>query len=137
MDSSDLFGELILKRNWSEIERPLWPLDKKNALTKFHPLHSPLAQCSALLMLWYVSLSCISLPPLSLTHSLIHSPPYSTQLKLTPEYLQLMKFKAIASNSKIYFGSDIPHMFVDSGPTGTPMSSKAMDMLSEGVLDIE
>lgn len=36
------------------------------------------------------------------------------QLKLTPEYLQLMKYKAIASNSKIYFGKDIPNMFVDS-----------------------
>lgn len=28
-----------------------------------------------------------------------------------------MKYKAIASNSKIYFGKDIPDMFVDS--TGT------------------
>lgn len=36
------------------------------------------------------------------------------QLKLTPEYLQLMKYKAIASNSKIYFGKDIPNMFMDS-----------------------
>lgn len=36
------------------------------------------------------------------------------QLKLTPEYLQLMKYRAIASNSKIYFGKDIPNMFVDS-----------------------
>lgn len=44
----------------------------------------------------------------------INSPP-PPQLKLTPEYLQLMKFQAIASNSKIYFGSEIPHMFVDSG----------------------
>lgn len=35
------------------------------------------------------------------------------QLKLTPEYLQLMKYKAIASNSKIYFGKDIPNMFMD------------------------
>lgn len=25
-----------------------------------------------------------------------------------------MKYKAIASNSKIYFGKDIPNMFVDS-----------------------
>ncbi|NP_001014325.1 erlin-1 isoform X1 [Danio rerio] len=35
-------------------------------------------------------------------------------LKLTPEYLQLMKYQAIAANSKIYFGQDIPNMFVDS-----------------------
>uniref|UniRef100_A0AAR2KRK2 Band 7 domain-containing protein n=1 Tax=Pygocentrus nattereri TaxID=42514 RepID=A0AAR2KRK2_PYGNA len=40
----------------------------------------------------------------------------ANKLKLTPEYLQLMKFKAIAANSKIYFGSEIPHMFMDSGP---------------------
>uniref|UniRef100_A0A8C2B335 ER lipid raft associated 2 n=1 Tax=Cyprinus carpio TaxID=7962 RepID=A0A8C2B335_CYPCA len=50
------------------------------------------------------------------------------KLKLTPEYLQLMKFKAIAANSKIYFGSEIPHMFMDSG-TGSSSStaSKAID----------
>lgn len=38
----------------------------------------------------------------------------ANKLKLTPEYLQLMKYKAIASNSKIYFGKDIPDMFVDA-----------------------
>ncbi|XP_010602989.1 erlin-2 isoform X3 [Fukomys damarensis] len=38
----------------------------------------------------------------------------ANKLKLTPEYLQLMKYKAIASNSKIYFGKDIPNMFLDS-----------------------
>uniref|UniRef100_A0A674PRG6 Erlin-1 n=1 Tax=Takifugu rubripes TaxID=31033 RepID=A0A674PRG6_TAKRU len=36
-------------------------------------------------------------------------------LKLTPEYLELMKFQAIAANSKIYFGQDIPNMFVEGG----------------------
>ncbi|KAG5831536.1 hypothetical protein ANANG_G00304720 [Anguilla anguilla] len=41
-------------------------------------------------------------------------------LKLTPEYLELMKYQAIAANSKIYFGQDIPSMFVDnSAPSGT------------------
>uniref|UniRef100_A0A4W5RFT4 ER lipid raft associated 2 n=1 Tax=Hucho hucho TaxID=62062 RepID=A0A4W5RFT4_9TELE len=43
----------------------------------------------------------------------------ANKLKLTPEYLQLMKFQAIAANSKIYFGSKIPQMFVDSGPSST------------------
>ncbi|MEQ2186553.1 Erlin-2, partial [Goodea atripinnis] len=40
-------------------------------------------------------------------------------LKLTPEYLELMKYQAIAANSKIYFGQDIPNMFVEgnNGPT--------------------
>ncbi|KAM9618106.1 erlin-1 isoform 1-T1 [Trichechus inunguis] len=38
----------------------------------------------------------------------------SNKHKLTPEYLELKKYQAIASNSKIYFGSSIPSMFVDS-----------------------
>lgn len=38
----------------------------------------------------------------------------SNKHKLTPEYLELKRFQAIASNSKIYFGSSIPNMFVDS-----------------------
>ncbi|MBN3321314.1 ERLN2 protein, partial [Atractosteus spatula] len=54
----------------------------------------------------------------------------ANKLKLTPEYLQLMKFKAIAANSKIYFGSEIPHMFVDSG-AGAQRTS-AVDSISEG-----
>ena len=43
----------------------------------------------------------------------------SLQLKLTPEYLELMKFQAIAANSKIYFGQDIPNMFVEG--TNSPL----------------
>uniref|UniRef100_A0A8C2HEH2 ER lipid raft associated 2 n=1 Tax=Cyprinus carpio TaxID=7962 RepID=A0A8C2HEH2_CYPCA len=62
----------------------------------------------------------------------------ANKLKLTPEYLQLMKFKAIAANSKIYFGSEIPHMFMDSGPgSSSSAASKAIDALSEGKLDLE
>ncbi|XP_021108859.1 erlin-1 isoform X2 [Heterocephalus glaber] len=38
----------------------------------------------------------------------------SNKHKLTPEYLELKKYQAIASNSKIYFGSNIPSMFMDS-----------------------
>uniref|UniRef100_A0A8C8K856 Erlin-1 n=1 Tax=Oncorhynchus tshawytscha TaxID=74940 RepID=A0A8C8K856_ONCTS len=36
----------------------------------------------------------------------------ANRLKLTPEYLELMKYQAIAANSKIYFGQDIPNMFL-------------------------
>ncbi|XP_051979377.1 erlin-2-like isoform X4 [Xyrauchen texanus] len=62
----------------------------------------------------------------------------ANKLKLTPEYLQLMKFKAIAANSKIYFGSEIPHMFMDSGAGRSySAASKAIDALSEGILDLE
>uniref|UniRef100_A0A8C2KIR5 Erlin-1 n=1 Tax=Cyprinus carpio TaxID=7962 RepID=A0A8C2KIR5_CYPCA len=38
----------------------------------------------------------------------------ANRLKLTPEYLELMKYQAIAANSKIYFGQDIPNMFVEN-----------------------
>uniref|UniRef100_A0A4W5R4E6 ER lipid raft associated 2 n=1 Tax=Hucho hucho TaxID=62062 RepID=A0A4W5R4E6_9TELE len=60
----------------------------------------------------------------------------ANKLKLTPEYLQLMKFQAIAANSKIYFGSKIPQMFVDSGPSSTK-ASDAMDVLTEQILDLD
>ena len=35
------------------------------------------------------------------------------QLMLTPEYLEMKRYEAVASNSKIYFGKDIPNMFFD------------------------
>ncbi|XP_065525842.1 LOW QUALITY PROTEIN: erlin-1 [Lathamus discolor] len=38
----------------------------------------------------------------------------SNKLKLTPEYLELMKYEAIAANSKLYFGDRIPNVFLDS-----------------------
>uniref|UniRef100_A0A673ZU60 ER lipid raft associated 2 n=1 Tax=Salmo trutta TaxID=8032 RepID=A0A673ZU60_SALTR len=60
----------------------------------------------------------------------------ANKLKLTPEYLQLMKFQAIAANSKIYFGSKIPQMFVDSGPSSTK-ASDAMDVLTGQFLDLD
>ena len=47
-----------------------------------------------------------------------------------------MKFQAIAANSKIYFGSKIPQMFVDSGPSSTK-ASDAMDVLTEQILDLD
>uniref|UniRef100_A0A8C3NJ63 ER lipid raft associated 2 n=2 Tax=Geospiza parvula TaxID=87175 RepID=A0A8C3NJ63_GEOPR len=53
----------------------------------------------------------------------------ANKLKLTPEYLQLMKYKAIAANSKIYFGKDIPNMFMDSAGS----QSKSAEGLAEGI----
>lgn len=38
----------------------------------------------------------------------------ANKLKLTPEYLQQMKFNAIAANTKIFFGPSIPSVFMDS-----------------------
>uniref|UniRef100_A0A8C5HK79 Cholesterol 25-hydroxylase-like protein n=1 Tax=Gouania willdenowi TaxID=441366 RepID=A0A8C5HK79_GOUWI len=60
----------------------------------------------------------------------------ANKLKLTPEYLQLMKFKAIAANSKIYFGSDIPNMFVDSAGNSVKASA-AIDIVGEHILDMD
>ena len=36
------------------------------------------------------------------------------KMLLTPEYLELKRLEAISQNSKIYFGSDLPKMFMDS-----------------------
>ncbi|XP_020491987.1 erlin-2 [Labrus bergylta] len=60
----------------------------------------------------------------------------ANKLKLTPEYMQLMKYKAIASNSKIYFGNDIPSMFVDSAANSIKASA-AMDIVGEQMLDLD
>lgn len=46
----------------------------------------------------------------------------SNKAKLTPEYLELMKYEAIAKNTKIYFGSSIPQMFFDAGILNQAMS---------------
>uniref|UniRef100_A0A3B5M7Z9 Band 7 domain-containing protein n=1 Tax=Xiphophorus couchianus TaxID=32473 RepID=A0A3B5M7Z9_9TELE len=62
----------------------------------------------------------------------------ANKLKLTPEYLQLMKYKAIAANSKIYFGNDIPQMFVDSGSAGSSIkASAALDVIGDQVIDLD
>uniref|UniRef100_A0A7N8WSI9 ER lipid raft associated 2 n=1 Tax=Mastacembelus armatus TaxID=205130 RepID=A0A7N8WSI9_9TELE len=62
----------------------------------------------------------------------------ANKLKLTPEYLQLMKYRAIAANSKIYFGNDIPQMFVDSGSAGSSIkASAAIDVVGEQILDLD
>ncbi|XP_027566864.1 LOW QUALITY PROTEIN: erlin-1 [Pipra filicauda] len=38
----------------------------------------------------------------------------ANKLKLTPEYLELMKYQAIAANSKLYFGDRIPGVLLES-----------------------
>ncbi|KAG8440852.1 hypothetical protein GDO86_006549 [Hymenochirus boettgeri] len=49
----------------------------------------------------------------------------ANKLKLTPAYLQLMKYQAISANSKIYFGQEIPNMFMDSSAGPQYQSSVA------------
>lgn len=46
-----------------------------------------------------------------------------------------MKYKAIAANSKIYFGKDIPNMFMDHAGTSTkPSEDLAEEMRDENWL---
>lgn len=46
----------------------------------------------------------------------------ANRLKLTPEYLELKKYESIGTNSKIYYGADIPSMFFEAG-TFAPLSN--------------
>lgn len=34
---------------------------------------------------------------------------------LTKEYLELKKYEALSNNNKVYFGSDIPNMYLQAG----------------------
>merc|ERR1719223_342330 len=43
---------------------------------------------------------------------------------ITPEYLELKRIEAIGSNNKVYFGADIPKMFLDGG--ASPNSAAAV-----------
>uniref|UniRef100_A0A7N9AVV9 ER lipid raft associated 2 n=1 Tax=Mastacembelus armatus TaxID=205130 RepID=A0A7N9AVV9_9TELE len=61
----------------------------------------------------------------------------ANKLKLTPEYLQLMKYRAIAANSKIYFGNDIPQMFVDSGSAGIGYKVSSFPRLNSVLIENE
>lgn len=47
--------------------------------------------------------------------TICYSQAKANQLLLTPEYLELKKYEAIALNNKIYFGEKIPNIFVDNG----------------------
>lgn len=58
------------------------------------------------------------------------------KLLLTPEYLELKRLEAISQNSKIYFGSDLPKMFMDSSHV-TPFSAKTAAKVQESEEDSE
>jgi erlin len=44
---------------------------------------------------------------------------------LTPQYLELRKYESISQNNKIFYGSDIPNMFVQGGCEGEKVSTVA------------
>uniref|UniRef100_A0A8C1UUG4 Erlin-1 n=2 Tax=Cyprinus carpio TaxID=7962 RepID=A0A8C1UUG4_CYPCA len=57
----------------------------------------------------------------------------ANRLKLTPEYLELMKYQAIAANSKIYFGQDIPNMFVENSASHPTAGRGEADSVEQSV----
>ena len=47
-------------------------------------------------------------------------------MKLSPEFLELTKIQAIASNNKVYYGNNIPNMFFDvTGKLGEDAAKKS------------
>ncbi|XP_072038530.1 erlin-2-like [Amphiura filiformis] len=48
----------------------------------------------------------------------------SNKARLTPAYLEMLKLDAIGRNTKIYYGSDIPSMFLDNGANVAAASKK-------------
>ncbi|KAF4527468.1 hypothetical protein B566_EDAN016278 [Ephemera danica] len=42
----------------------------------------------------------------------------ANKLLLSPQYLELRKYEAISNNNKVYFGSNIPNMFMQGGCAG-------------------
>ncbi|XP_066303762.1 erlin-2-B-like isoform X2 [Branchiostoma lanceolatum] len=50
----------------------------------------------------------------------------SNRLKLTPAYLELMKYQSIAANTKLYFGTDIPSMFFETKDGATADGAKVV-----------
>lgn len=53
----------------------------------------------------------------------------ANKLLLTPQFLELKRYEAISSNNKIYFGKDIPSMFIDQC-SGTGRDSPGMEALA-------
>merc|ERR1719513_150680 len=50
----------------------------------------------------------------------------ANRLLLTPEYLELKKIEAISSNNKVYFGPDIPNMFISEDQDSKRISSSGV-----------
>jgi hypothetical protein len=55
----------------------------------------------------------------------------ANSLLLTKEYLEMKKYEAIAKNNKIYYGTEIPTMFISGGCNGG--SDRVADTIVESV----
>lgn len=51
----------------------------------------------------------------------------ANKLILTPEYLELKKYEAVGRNNKMYFGNNIPNMFMELGSKDFDITRKADD----------
>merc|ERR1719445_153771 len=50
----------------------------------------------------------------------------ANRLLLSKEYLELKKIEAMANNNKVYFGPDIPNMFLSSDKEGSSLDQKSV-----------
>ncbi|CAG5117784.1 unnamed protein product [Candidula unifasciata] len=56
----------------------------------------------------------------------------SNKVKLTKEYLEMLKYQAISSNTKIYFGNSLPSVFLDPiVTTGSTISDSSASKVDE------
>ena len=58
----------------------------------------------------FPELNLLSFKLLIKTHTHTH-----TQLKLTPQYLELERIRSLSRNTKLYFGNNIPNLFLKEG----------------------
>lgn len=56
----------------------------------------------------------------------------ANQVLLTSEYVEMKKYEAIANNVKMYFGSDIPSMFIESSSLAPAVAAAATSAPSSG-----
>ncbi|KAL5260953.1 hypothetical protein ACHWQZ_G006854 [Mnemiopsis leidyi] len=61
----------------------------------------------------------------------------SNKLKLTPEYLELFKFRAIMSNAKLYFGPSIPDYIANNIPENYELFKDPLPLDLSDVPDIK
>ncbi|KAH6944170.1 hypothetical protein HPB50_002189 [Hyalomma asiaticum] len=54
----------------------------------------------------------------------------ANKLLLTPEYLELKRYEAIASNNKVYFGKDIPSMFINHCSQQSELDAATLDSIT-------
>ena len=57
-------------------------------------------------------------------------------LLLTREYLELKKYESLSSNSKVYFGQDIPKMFSHGGCSNDPTLGSVSKIAEKETQDV-